>query len=421
MQCHARHRRPTNRNAASRTALTLAFTGATAAALPLISGGPAQASSSPGKQPVTRAAPTAATPARAASAAAPVEHLVRPGENLSEIAGLFHVPGGWPALYAANRRTVGTDPDLIRPGERLRIPVPAAAAPAPAAKPAATGTAYAYASASAAASASGTAKHRKPTAATTTAAPAPAQTPAPAPSAPTPVPAVPVSSQSTGPEGMPGNWTPVFDDEFNGDSLDTANWHTGWLGTGVTAPVGPEEQECYDPAQVSVGGGYLHLDAVARSEQCGGETRPYASGMVNTDGLHEFTSGAFEARIYLPAAPGGGIADWPAFWADGQSWPADGEMDVMEGLSGQTCFHYHDPAGGPGGCADVGPGWHVFGADWEGDTVTYYYDGHDVGSTTTDGSSAPQYLILNNAVGGSGGRSAPADMLVDYVRAWRQG
>jgi beta-glucanase (GH16 family) len=229
-----------------------------------------------------------------------------------------------------------------------------------------------------------------------------------------------VTSPDDGPDGIPGSWTPVFDDEFDGDSLSTANWHTGWLGSGITAPVGGDEQECYDPAQVSVGGGYLHLDAVARSEQCGGETRAYASGMVNTDGLHEFTSGAFEARIYLPAAPDGGVADWPAFWADGQSWPADGEMDVMEGLSGQTCFHYHDPSGGPGGCADVGPGWHVFGADWEGDTVTYYYDGHDVGSTTTDGSPEPQYLILNNAVGGAGGQTAPADMLVDYVRVWKR-
>jgi beta-glucanase (GH16 family) len=143
--------------------------------------------------------------------------------------------------------------------------------------------------------------------------------------------------------------------------------------------------------------------------------------MVTTDGLHTFTGGAFEARVYLPAAPDGGVADWPAFWVDGTgSWPNTGEMDIMEGLSGETCFHYHDPAGGPGGCANTGPGWHTFGSVWQGDTVTYYYDGHDVGSVNTDGTKAAQYLILNNAVGGSGGESTPADMLVDYVRVWSQ-
>ena len=230
----------------------------------------------------------------------------------------------------------------------------------------------------------------------------------------------PATASGAQPEGMPGRWTSVFDDEFNGDSLDTADWSTGWLAPGITEPVGPTERECYDPAQVSVSGGYLHLAAVRRTEECGGRSHPYASGMVNTDGLHEFTQGAFEARIYLPAAPDGGVADWPAFWTDGQNWPTDGEMDVMEGLSGLTCFHYHSSAGAPGACADTGPGWHTFGAEWEGDTVTYYYDGRDVGSTRTSGTDAPQYLVLNNAVGAVGGVNQADDMLVDYVRVWKR-
>jgi len=141
---------------------------------------------------------------------------------------------------------------------------------------------------------------------------------------------------------------------------------------------------------------------------------------VNTDGLHEFTEGAFEARIYLPASPDGGVANWPAFWTDGQNWPVDGEVDVMEGLSGQACYHYHNAAGAPGGCPNTGPGWHTFGADWEDGTVTYYYDGRDVGSTSTGGTSAPEYLVLNNAVGAAGGQSEADDMLVDYVRVWKR-
>ncbi|MGW3292091.1 transglycosylase family protein [Streptomyces sp. NPDC001002] len=43
------------------------------------------------------------------------------GDSLSEIAETEHVPGGWQRLYAANRTTVGTDPDLIMPGQRLDL------------------------------------------------------------------------------------------------------------------------------------------------------------------------------------------------------------------------------------------------------------------------------------------------------------
>ena len=43
------------------------------------------------------------------------------GDSLSEIAETEHVSGGWQRLYAANRRTVGSDPDLIMPGQRLDL------------------------------------------------------------------------------------------------------------------------------------------------------------------------------------------------------------------------------------------------------------------------------------------------------------
>src|SRR5205807_1348553 len=45
-----------------------------------------------------------------------------PGDTLSGIAGRFAVRGGWPALYAANRPLIGSDPDVIRPGTVLVLP-----------------------------------------------------------------------------------------------------------------------------------------------------------------------------------------------------------------------------------------------------------------------------------------------------------
>ncbi|MFD3511774.1 transglycosylase family protein [Streptomyces sp. NPDC058657] len=48
-------------------------------------------------------------------------YTVRPGDNLSHIADAAKLPGGWPALYEANKTALGDDPDLIRPGQHLEL------------------------------------------------------------------------------------------------------------------------------------------------------------------------------------------------------------------------------------------------------------------------------------------------------------
>jgi LysM repeat protein len=50
------------------------------------------------------------------------KYLVQPGDTLSGIAARFAVRGGWPALYAANRPLVGADPSVIQPGIVLMLP-----------------------------------------------------------------------------------------------------------------------------------------------------------------------------------------------------------------------------------------------------------------------------------------------------------
>jgi LysM repeat protein len=75
--------------------------------------------------PAGRAAPASA-PAAAATAARPgakpATYVVQPGDTLSGIATAIAARGGWPALYAANRRVIGPDPDVIRPGTVLVVP-----------------------------------------------------------------------------------------------------------------------------------------------------------------------------------------------------------------------------------------------------------------------------------------------------------
>jgi LysM repeat protein len=81
---------------------------------------------------------------------APAGHsvTVQQGNTLSGIAATYEVPGGWQAVYAANEATVGTDPNIIYPGEVLAVPGPGEAAsatgeaPAPATSPSSIAGAY---------------------------------------------------------------------------------------------------------------------------------------------------------------------------------------------------------------------------------------------------------------------------------------
>jgi beta-glucanase (GH16 family) len=163
------------------------------------------------------------------------------------------------------------------------------------------------------------------------------------------------------------------------------------------------------------GDGYLHLAVAHRACNANGHTYAYASGLVNTHDHFTFTSGHLEARVWLPGSSS--ISNWPAVWTDGMgTWPATGESDIMEGLSGKACYHYHSPSGGPGGCAAGSfTGWHTYAEDVRGTTTTYYYDGVRVGSEQNV--NAPHYIILNLGIGGYGGATvAPTEMIVDYVR-----
>ncbi len=72
----------------------------------------------------TAAATTSTRTTASATTSTPsgVGYTVRSGDSLSTIAVNQKVSGGWPALYAANRVTVGSDPDVLRVGQRLVVP-----------------------------------------------------------------------------------------------------------------------------------------------------------------------------------------------------------------------------------------------------------------------------------------------------------
>lgn len=225
-----------------------------------------------------------------------------------------------------------------------------------------------------------------------------------------------------------GNYTLIFDDEFNGTSLDTTKWQAGWFGTGITGPINSAETAKYSSANATVSGGSLNLLMTNTSSD--GGVHPNTGAAVSSNphdgrasGGFEFTYGSVEWRAYLPPS-GTTIANWPALWMDGQNWPTTGEFDIMEGLSGTAQWHIPTNTGNPGG---GGPGtyygWHQFGVKWlSNGSVTFYYDGVAVSSGLTAPNTAPMYLIMNNTQGSFGGTGVfPATMLVDWVRVWQPG
>jgi len=236
------------------------------------------------------------------------------------------------------------------------------------------------------------------------------------------------------PWGIPGTWNLVLNADFTDSTLDTQLWRPGWFGTGTTQAISQFEIDCYKSSNATVvPSDMLDLSVTAKPSHCEGKRQPYTAAVVSTNpydgrpsGGFQYRYGVAEARIYLPAYKGV-VADWPLFISLGQHWPQDGENDVMEGLSGKVCFHFHSPGhiSGPknnlGGCdAAVHPGWNTLASYWKPGSVTYYYNGVKTAEFTDGITSAPMYLVLADTVPDWWSHSAIADtMKVAFVRVWQ--
>src|SRR5882757_7495943 len=68
----------------------------------------------------------AAPPAPAVTGTSPATmYVVQPGDTLSGIAARFGIQGGWPPLYTSNLKAIGWNPNILHPGTALVLPGPA--------------------------------------------------------------------------------------------------------------------------------------------------------------------------------------------------------------------------------------------------------------------------------------------------------
>jgi len=94
---------------------------------------------------------------------------------------------------------------------------------------------------------------------------------------------------------------------------------------------------------------------------CTKSNSAWTSARIWTKDLQDYQYGQIEARIYLPAGPW----NWPAFWMMGQNidstaattpWPLCGEIDIAEGLIGNTVEGATIHAAQAGSSSDWGQG-----------------------------------------------------------------
>ena len=248
------------------------------------------------------------------------------------------------------------------------------------------------------------------------------------------------------PANMSG-WTMVFNDEFDGNSLDKSKWNPtyNWGHTHNHRAYCVEEN-------VSVSDGLLRIKGEAKRHpqapatcKSGDKTYSldYTSGAIDTRGKFEVKYGYIEGRFKMPKQ----LGTWPAFWTLQDGWPP--EIDIFEVPHARNQHHYylhytktdwyashgsawdHEASfGGVHTGPDKSADFHTYGLEWNDQYLSFYFDDQLVASYNKPSEIsqlAKNYIIINLAIGGWATDNGnpievtsgnPAYLECDWVRVW---
>ena len=240
----------------------------------------------------------------------------------------------------------------------------------------------------------------------------------------------------------PDGYTLVWHDEFDkGSELNADDWvhevqNSGWVNHELQNYVNHKTPE--GKLVTEVRNGNLRITALK-------ENGKVYSGRVYAKRNTGWKYGYIEARIKLPKGKG----TWPAFWmmpVNFRSWPADGEIDIMEEVgyhpnyvSSSLHANAHVHSNGTQVthemyCEGAEGEFHTYAMEWTAQNITTYVDGKVQLSYNNRGLGRddwpyddPFYVILNLAWGGDWGgaqgvdeSALPVTMEVDYVRVFQK-
>lgn len=238
--------------------------------------------------------------------------------------------------------------------------------------------------------------------------------------------------------------TLVWQDEFDGESIDTDTW-TFELGDGCAQGIcgwGNQELQFYQQENASIVDGNLVIEA--RQQSRGGKA--YTSSRMITKNKVNFHFGRIDIRAVMPSTKG----MWPALWMlgadiDEVGWPACGEIDIMEMVGGgeddaitHGTVHWDNDGSYAnfGGSTKLESGklsdqYHVYSIVWDEEKIVWLFDDVQFHVIDTTPASLSEFrneffMILNIAVGGTWPGTPdettlfPNWMIVDYIRYFQE-
>ncbi len=260
-------------------------------------------------------------------------------------------------------------------------------------------------------------------------------------------------------------FTMTWNDEFDGDTLDTSKWGFTWWETMRKGGYWHEDMVSVRDGNLVIRAEYLDEPLENRYyEQWHDKIdfdpyKPgYYTGEVNTRGKFEQCYGYFETRCILPAATG----LWSAFWMMNEGvYQIDGfgddgtEVDVFESMYYKDHWRGVDAVIGGIHYDNYGPDskgdsigkfflandpyteYNTYGLEWNPDEYIFYINGVECDRLSTGGvSDNPEHLILSVEIAGKDGvayadrhgvdkitktpeKNWPAEFKVDYVRVYQ--
>ncbi len=259
----------------------------------------------------------------------------------------------------------------------------------------------------------------------------------------------------------PGYGTKIFEDQFTGTSLNTANWVTylgeqgavwnngGLLPLPYSGPNTPGNNNVavFSSSQVSVNNG-VTLTAQTYSGTYS-STYPWISGIISTEGLFSMpTTSAWYVQVKAKM-PDMSIGMWPAIWfLPGIGSGASNEIDLFEGgftggsgpINNQLHMDFFANQGqqalGPiNSGVDLTAGYNIWGMAFvPGVSITGYFNGAQIWQVLASSgitiAAQPYEIIINLQVAGSvasgfhtayTGSTPTSTMEIAEVQVWTPG